>query len=216
MVAGITWPNIVTVTRLSMVFLLVMLAYGDSIWSRLLAALVAVLVIIGDWLDGHLARKLHQSTTLGSVLDVAADRIIENVLWIILADLDLVPIWIPVIVISRGILTDSIRGYALSLGYSGFGKKTMMKSRIGRFITGSPIMRTSYAILKAFSYGWLLLFAVLDEVLVRWPVVATAWVGTGLAIGYWCAIVATIVCIVRGIPVVVEGFKLIQGEGAHA
>ena len=94
---NITWPNVVTIGRIVLLFVLVLLAYGEGIWPRLLAAALAALVIVGDWLDGHLARRLNQSTDLGSVLDIAADRIIENVLWIILADLDLVPIWIPVV-----------------------------------------------------------------------------------------------------------------------
>jgi len=191
---------------------LVMLAYGYNMWARLFAAGLAVLIILGDWLDGHLARKLNQSTTLGSVLDMAADRIIESVLWIILADLRLISVWIPVVVISRGILTDTIRGYALRFGYSGFGENTMMKSRVGKFLTGSPFMRTSYAILKAFTFGLLLLFAVLDEVLVIWPLFSSSWVAVGLEVGYWTAVLSAIVCMIRGIPVVIEGLALIRQE----
>jgi CDP-diacylglycerol--glycerol-3-phosphate 3-phosphatidyltransferase len=212
MAAGITWPNVVTVTRLALVFVLVMLAYDYSIWSRLFAAALAVLIILGDWLDGHLARKLDQSTALGSVLDMAADRIIESVLWIILADLDLIPVWIPVVVISRGILTDTIRGYALRFGYSGFGEHTMMRSRIGKFLTGSPFMRTPYAVLKAFTFALLLLSKVLDEVLVRWPLFSPSWVAVGLDVGFWAAVLSAVICMVRGIPVVIEGVFLIRQE----
>lgn len=212
----ITWPNIITVTRLALVFVLVMLAYGYNMWARLFAAGLAVIIILGDWLDGHLARRLDQSTTLGSILDVAADRIIESVLWIILADLGLIPVWIPVVVISRGILTDTIRGYALRFGYSGFGKNTMMKSGIGKFLTGSPFMRTSYAVLKAFTFGILLLFAVADEILVRWPLFSSSWVAVGLEVGYWTAILSAVICMIRGIPVVIEGFWLIKQESPDA
>ena len=215
MSATITWPNVVTVTRMLLVFVVVMLAYGATVWDRLLASAIAVLIIIGDWLDGHLARKLGQSTTLGSVLDVAADRILENVMWIILADLKLVPIWIPVVVISRGILTDSIRGYVLQFGYAGFGKKTMQKSRLGRFITGSPIMRTGYTLLKAFSFGWLLLFAALRGIVAHWSLFDPVWLDAALRAGYWAAVMAAVICIVRGIPVVIEGIALIQRETAN-
>jgi CDP-diacylglycerol--glycerol-3-phosphate 3-phosphatidyltransferase len=216
MAVALTWPNLVTVVRLLLVFVLVMLAYGHDIWTRLIAAGFAVVIIAGDWLDGHLARKLNQSTTLGSILDIAADRIIENVIWILLADLDLVPVWIPVVVVSRGILTDTIRGYALQFGYAGFGEKSMMKSAIGRFLTGSPLMRTPYAVLKAFTFAWLLLFAVLDEVLLLWPIMPLSWVEIGLAIGYWTAIGSAVICLVRGIPVIIEGWSLIKRESPHA
>lgn len=216
MAKSVSWPNVVTVTRIVLLFALVMLAYGDSIWARLLAAALAVIVIVGDWLDGHLARKLNQATALGSVLDIVADRIIESVLWIILADLDLIPIWIPVVFVSRGILTDSIRNYSLRFGYSGFGDKSMMSSGIGKFITGSPFMRTPFAVLKAFSFGWLLTLAVMDEILLRWSIFPAEWIDIGLKIGYWSAILAAVMSIVRAIPVVIEGIALIRREEPDA
>jgi CDP-diacylglycerol--glycerol-3-phosphate 3-phosphatidyltransferase len=212
MPTAFNWPNLVTVTRLGLLFVLVMLAYDLNIWSRLLAALIAVIVILGDWLDGHLARRLDQTTTLGSVLDVAVDRIIECVLWIILADLRLIPVWIPIVVISRGILTDTLRAYALKFGYAGFGAKTMMQTGIGRFLTGSPIMRTSYAVLKAFTFSWLLLFAVLAELQPRWSPIPDHLVKAALTLGYWSAVAAAVMCIIRGIPVVAEGLALIKRQ----
>lgn len=208
----LSWPNTVTIFRLLLVFAVVILAYGHTVWEGLLAATIAVLIVIGDWLDGYLARKLDQASTLGSVLDIAADRILESVLWILLADLDLVPVAIPIIVIARGILTDTIRGYVLQFGYSGFGAKTLQQSRIGKFLTGSPFMRTGYAIIKAFTFGWLLLFEALREVLIRWPLFTASWLDTAFQIGWWASILAAVICILRGIPVVVEGIALIKRE----
>lgn len=215
MASTLNWPNLVTVTRLGLLFVLVMLAYDLNIWSRLLAAVIAVVVIVGDWLDGHLARKLKQATTLGSILDVAVDRIIECVMWILLADLRLIPVWIPIVVISRGILTDTLRAYALKFGYAGFGKNTMMQTAIGRFLTGSPVMRTSYAVLKAFTFSWLLLFAVLEELAPHWAPLKGEMVGTALRIGYWTAVAAAVMCILRGIPVMAEGLALIRRQEAN-
>ncbi len=203
-------PNIVTVSRIGLLFVLVMLVYGDSVWARLVAALFAVLVIVGDWLDGHLARRLKQATALGSVLDIAADRIIENVMWIILADINLVPVWIPVVFISRGILTDSIRNYTLRFGYSGFGEQSMMKSTIGKFLTGSPLMRTPFAVLKAFTFGWLLLLAVAGEIHYVQRTFSPELLATGLRIGYWTAVASAVMSIARGIPVIIEGIALIN------
>ena len=203
-------PNIVTVSRIGLLFVLVMLVYGHSVGARLLAALFAVLVIVGDWLDGHLARRLNQATALGSVLDIAADRIIENVMWIILADINLVPVWIPVVFISRGILTDSIRNYTLRFGYSGFGEQSMMKSAIGKFLTGLPLMRTPFAVLKAFTFGWLLLLAVADEIPIVRETFSPALLATGLRIGYWTAVASAVMSIARGIPVIIEGIALIN------
>jgi CDP-diacylglycerol---glycerol-3-phosphate 3-phosphatidyltransferase len=205
-----SWPNRVTIARIGLVFYLVVLVYDQNLWARLLAAFLSVLVIVGDWLDGYLARRLHESSALGSVLDIAGDRIAETVLWIVLADLRLVPLWIPIAVISRAVLTDSIRGYLLKYGYTAFGQTTMMQSPIGRFLTGSPIMRTGYALLKAFTFGWLLMISGLDKMQNELPFVSDDFLVIGYKIGYVTAIISAIVCIVRGIPPIVEGTILIR------
>jgi CDP-diacylglycerol--glycerol-3-phosphate 3-phosphatidyltransferase len=205
-----SWPNRVTIARIGLVFYLVVLVYDQNLWARLLAAFLAVLVIVGDWLDGYLARKLHQSSALGSVLDIAGDRIAETVLWIVLADLNLVPLWIPIAVISRAVLTDSIRGYLLKYGYTAFGQTTMMQSAVGKFLTGSPIMRTGYALVKAFTFGWLLMISGLDKLQNELTFVSDNFLGIGYKIGYITAIIAAIVCIARGIPPIVEGTILIR------
>jgi phosphatidylglycerophosphate synthase len=212
MTRALSLPNIVTVARAALVIAVVLLAYGHDWWTRMLAGLVALLIIGGDWLDGHLARKLHQATMLGSVLDIAADRMVEAVLWIVLSDLGAIPVWIPIVVISRGILTDTIRGYALRYGHAGFGARSMHRSRLGKFITGAPLMRAGYAILKAFCFGWLFLALAGQELSGRLDFIpAATWV-IALRIGWWAAVLAAVVCLVRGVPVVVEGVALITAE----
>lgn len=205
-----SWANRVTIARIGLVFWLVFLVYDSNLWARLLAALLAIVVIVGDWLDGYLARRLHESTQLGSVLDIAGDRIIETVLWIVLADLELVPVWIPIAVTSRAILTDSIRNYLLKFGFTAFGETTMMRSALGRFLTGSPIMRTGYAILKAFTFSWLLLISACDRLWHELPFLTERFISTSYLVGYIAAIVTAVVCIARGIPPIVEGAKRIS------
>ncbi|MDZ7271339.1 MAG: CDP-alcohol phosphatidyltransferase family protein [candidate division KSB1 bacterium] len=204
------WPNRITLARIGLLFFLVVLVYDQNLWARLAAAGLAVLVIVMDWLDGFLARRLDAATMLGSVLDIAGDRIIEAVLWIVLADLRLVPVWIPIVVISRDILTDSIRSFALRFGFTAFGKTTMMRTPVGRFLTGSPWMRTSYAVLKGFTFAWMLLLSVLREAVgPRSPALAS-YLQLGLTIGYWAAVVTAAMCLVRGVPVILEGMALIR------
>jgi CDP-diacylglycerol--glycerol-3-phosphate 3-phosphatidyltransferase len=206
----LNWPNRVTLIRIGLLFVLVFLVYRQSVWARFLAAGLAVLVIVMDWLDGYLARKLKESTLLGSVLDIAGDRIIETVLWICLADLRLVPIWIPIVVISRDILTDGIRGYVMRFGFTAFGEKTMMRTPLGRFLTGSPVMRTSYAILKAVTFALLLLLSAMQKLPSQWSVLPASWIQIGFGIGYWTAVITAAMCLARGLPVILEGSALIQ------
>lgn len=206
----LTWPNRITLMRIGLLFVLVFLIYNDRIWARLFAAFLAVIVIVMDWLDGFLARKLEESTALGSVLDIAGDRVVECVLWICLADLRLIGVWIPIVVISRDIFTDSIRNYVLKFGYSGFGDKTMMKGRLGRFLTGSPLMRTSYAILKATTFALLLLLSGLEKMNAHYFGLPPQWISAGLRVGFWFSVLTAIICLLRGIPVIIEGVRLIN------
>jgi len=204
------WPNLVTIFRMSLIFVAVPLVYFAGGWGLLTAAFLALVVVAGDWLDGHLARKLNLSSALGSVLDIAADRMLETIMWIVLADLGLIAVWIPVVVIARGILTDAIRGYSLKLGKSGFGKDSMMQSAIGRFLTGSPLLRTPYAVVKAFTFSWLLGVAALMQFLKLYPLIDPSTVELLLQIGRWSAIGAAVICILRGLPVIIEGAILIS------
>jgi hypothetical protein len=73
-------------------------------------------------------------------------------------------------------------------------------------------MRTPYALLKAFAFGWLLLFGVLSEMEQFWMPLPEGWIEHALAIGYWAAVLSAVVCVVRGIPVVIEGIALIRSE----
>jgi len=79
-------------------------------------------------------------------------------------------------------------------------------------------MRTSYAALKAFTFGWMLLLSVLSEGVGRWRPALADLVHSGLKVGWWAAVLTAAMCIVRGIPVIVEGVALIrskEGELGH-
>ncbi len=204
-----SWANRVTLARIGLLFFLVALVYDHNLWSRFWAAIIAVVVIIGDWLDGFLARKLHESSKLGSILDIAGDRIIETILWIVLADLDLVPLWIPIVVISRSILTDSIRNYLMRYGYTAFGESTMMRSKLGKFLTGSPVMRTGYAVLKAMTFSWLLLISAMDRLWNEIPFLTEKFLSAAYLAGYIAAMVTAVVSLARGIPAIIEGTQMI-------
>jgi len=96
----LTLPNILSLARILLVpvFLLLLIEGRD-------AAALVVLVISSatDFLDGFLARRLHQITRLGQLLDPAADRLYIFAALIGLAVRELVPWWIMVVVLARDI-----------------------------------------------------------------------------------------------------------------
>ena len=74
--------------------------------------IAGILFIIGsvtDFLDGFIARKYHMVTDFGKVMDAIADKVLVNGVLIILAYDKFLPLTVPVIIITRDIVVDSIK-----------------------------------------------------------------------------------------------------------
>ena len=181
-------PNAITTIRIMMLFAVVFFLYTNLESWKAVAIGFLVTMLLMDKLDGYLARKLDQATKFGSVFDIAGDRIIEVVLWIVFAHLQLIPVWVPIVILTRGILTDSIRHHALSKGKTPFGKESMMRSRLSEFIVGSDLMR-AVACVKIPTFVLLILSTTYPELL-----------GVSLILTY----VSVFVNLVRGIPVIMD------------
>src|SRR5688500_14819233 len=69
-----TIPNAVTLIRLACLPLFLYLLFGRD--DRSSAAWLLAAIGATDWLDGYLARRLHQVSTFGKVLDPTADRLV--------------------------------------------------------------------------------------------------------------------------------------------
>jgi CDP-diacylglycerol---glycerol-3-phosphate 3-phosphatidyltransferase len=144
--------NIVTLFRIFLLFSLALFLSFEIQWIKIVALILIPIIFFMDSLDGFLARKLKCATPVGGILDVAGDRIVEIVLWMLLALFNVLPVWVPVLVIVRGFLTDGFRNGVLAKGHTTF---SMMKSKLGWWIVASPLSRTSSAIAKAivFTFG---------------------------------------------------------------
>jgi cardiolipin synthase len=97
-----TLPNAVTLVRLACIPLFLWLLFGanrQSAAAVLLAALGAT-----DWVDGQLARRLHQVSTVGKVLDPTADRILVVTGVIAVTVAGAVPVWFAVLTLAREVL----------------------------------------------------------------------------------------------------------------
>jgi cardiolipin synthase len=98
--AGVlTLPNVITLARLACLPLFLWLLFGRE--NRAAAAWLLAALGITDWVDGYLARHLHQESELGKVLDPVADRLLFFVgAGGILVD-GSVPVWFAVVVLVR-------------------------------------------------------------------------------------------------------------------
>lgn len=197
--------NIITLLRIGLVFVAVLL-FGTGFYGQLSAFLLTILIIYMDALDGYVARKLNTASDFGALFDITGDRIVENVYWIYFASIGMVTIWIPIIVITRGFLTDSLRSIAFAEGKTAFGDKTMMRSGFTRFLVSSRISRGIYGVSKALIFCYLGGLIALRGAIVEFSIAIPDRILSSLDLfGQIVAYVVLIMCIVRGIPVLWDG-----------
>ncbi len=191
--------NLVTLSRLILLLVVVWLFYQPlSAWSFASFFLI-IFIFVSDGLDGYIARKRNETSLFGALFDIAGDRIVELTLWIVAADVDLVPIWVPLVFIIRGVIVDTIRSSnAVAEGVAPFA---LMRSPLGKFIVAGKFMRILYAVAKACAFSGLALQVPGPALLpVFWD--AIGWLLTALT--YFFVYLSVMLCIARGLPVIAE------------
>lgn len=189
--------NLITLGRLLLLYLLVHLALQDNARLMLLNAPLLLVIIGLDGVDGWVARRRGEESRFGSVFDILADRVVENVLWIVLAYLSLVPIWVAIVFITRGVIVDGVRYQVVAEGRSVFG----MRSWFGQVLVASRFMRGFYGAVKAAAFGWLFLIQPWPQL---FPELWQNWSTVCLALGNALVFLAVAVCLLRGVPVILE------------
>ena len=186
--------NTITLARLPLLAVIVGLLYSTSPWVLFVCAWLILILILADWFDGYVARMRDEVTDLGSILDIALDRVVENVLWIVFTDRDLVPVWVPVTFLVRSFVIDSMRSYVLMKGQSAFG---MMHTRLGKFLVASRFMRATYGTAKVVAFCALALTLALE----MWLGPDSEWLPWVYKIDWVLIIIAVGMCVIRGLPV---------------
>lgn len=195
---GFFMANIITLSRFLLLFVLVVIAYQAPPALQLLNVPLLGAIFLMDAFDGYVARLRNETSQFGALFDIAVDRVVENVLWVVMADLDLVPVWVTILFITRSFLVDTIRSYGASRGQTPFG---MMSSGIGRFLVAGRTLRFLYGAAKALAFGYLLLIYPL-------PAIAPGFYDTWIREIEWVkgllVYTAVILCVLRALPVLVE------------
>jgi CDP-diacylglycerol--glycerol-3-phosphate 3-phosphatidyltransferase len=116
-------PNALTVTRIFLVPLLVVVLLTKfegrqilGVPKELVGAAIFALASLTDWLDGYLARRRHQVTPLGQVMDPLADKLLISAALISLVQMGLAPAWMVAIIIGREFAVTGLRSLAYSRG----------------------------------------------------------------------------------------------------
>jgi CDP-diacylglycerol---glycerol-3-phosphate 3-phosphatidyltransferase len=191
-----TLANAITISRLFVLAVAVWLLYSPDPMPKFIAFFLTIILIAMDGIDGMVARARNETSELGAVIDIAIDRVVENVYWIVFAHLNVVPVWVALVVVSRGILTDAVRGYALAKGDTAF---EMMKTGWARWLVSGRFMRAFYGAIKAVVFAALALYMALQQ----WYPEASWLPALTIAVAFLVyATVAT--TILRGVPVLLE------------
>ena len=196
--------NIITLSRIFLAFIAMGLLFIGSKNApdyAHVSVIITIFVMWFDGLDGYIARKFNETSKLGAVLDIMGDRIVENIYWMVFCALGWINVIVPLIVLTRGIITDSLRSLALEQGYTPFGEKTMMQGKIAKFIVASNFSRFTYAVCKAVAFFFLILGHVNFDFQGKEIVLQT---------GIICTIIAVAFCVLRGLPVIVESKRFLK------
>jgi CDP-diacylglycerol---glycerol-3-phosphate 3-phosphatidyltransferase len=119
-------PNLLTLLRIFIVPLLVALLVQEhitvdlgflSLSNYLLALYVFVIAALTDMLDGWLARRWQQITTLGILLDPIADKLLVSAALIALVQRQSIPGWMAILIIGREFAISGLRSIAAAEGY---------------------------------------------------------------------------------------------------
>ena len=122
-------PNLLTVSRIVMIFFFVVLANIDaekinfveiprtvSETCHLIAYIIAILAGLTDFFDGRIARKYKCESDFGRLMDPLADKIFIAATYIMMVDYRIVPAWIVVVVLAREFLVTGLRLLAIGDG----------------------------------------------------------------------------------------------------
>lgn len=185
-------PNSITLSRIAAVPVLIWALsahspfHGTHGGQEIFASLVFIAAAVTDGLDGYLARKRGQITTLGMLLDPLADKLMVSAAYIVLVAYtpDVVPPWIAVVVIGREFLVSGLRSIAASEGF------TIQASDIGKLKTVIQIVSVVAAILSHRWVEWVFGPAVIGVHLIAitaiyWMTIVSIISAVDYFIGFW-------------------------------
>ena len=100
--------NLITLTRF-LLTLCVIALFGHHRTLDLALIFTIAIIFTLDAVDGIVARRRNETSETGAFLDTIADRIIENTFWIYFTAKGQIPVWMPIVVMARGVITDTLQ-----------------------------------------------------------------------------------------------------------
>jgi CDP-diacylglycerol--glycerol-3-phosphate 3-phosphatidyltransferase len=172
-------PNTLTILRIFFVPLLVAALVQENVSVEIssyviakewLALAIFLAAAATDLLDGYLARRWRQVTTIGTLLDPIADKLLVSAALISLVQVRVLPGWMAILIVAREFAVSGLRSIAAAEGYtiraSDLGKTKMLSQVVAiscmMLSIGHPVLRlpgmvlmwtvVAFAVLSAASY----------------------------------------------------------------
>lgn len=189
-------PNKLTIFRIILVPIMVIIPYLgiEGQWngiqiSYLIMDAIFIIASITDKLDGYLARKHNEITTFGKFLDPLADKILVLSAMLILVESAnyKLPVWIPIIVLSREFIVSGYRLVAVEKG-----GKVIAASNWGKIKTVTQMIAIIFAFIDLNCFG-----ACFSGTLDGWPLVLN--------------IFTTVMMILQTVATVFSGYDYLKG-----
>ena len=209
--------NLLTILRMILTVFAIELLFSGRPDFAITSVFLTLFVIILDGLDGVVARALNEQSKFGSVFDILGDRVVENLYWIAFAVIGWVGVWVPMVVVARGILTDGLRSIALAQGYTAFGSSTMMQNKFFHFLTASRFSRAVYGFAKTLVFIMLIIANIpnmeyFDGMTVDSFLFYTDIQPCLIKIADILVYITVAMCIIRGVPVLIESKRFINND----
>ena len=171
--ARLNLPNALTLGRIFLVPLLVVVLLTKfegrvilGVPKEIVGALIFGLASLTDWLDGYLARRRKQVTTLGQLMDPLADKLLVTAAFVSLVQMDLAPAWMVAVILGREFAVTVLRSIAHARGV------TISASPLGKFKMASQVVAILLLILSPVSDAYLRPLVLLGRIALWVAVVA--------------------------------------------
>jgi CDP-diacylglycerol--glycerol-3-phosphate 3-phosphatidyltransferase len=164
-------PNLLTFLRILLIPVFVITFYLPFKSNHIVTALIFAVAAFTDWLDGYLARTLHQTSKLGAFLDPVADKLMVAVaLVLVVGEKNLPYLAIPAaIIVSREIVVSALREWMAEIG----SRASVAVSFLGKIKTSFQMF--ALILLLLYKPGGFVWVGVSGYVLLYFAAILTLW-----------------------------------------
>lgn len=170
---AVNLPNLLTILRILLIPVFIFCYYRSGTWAYWITTGIFVFACLTDWLDGYLARKLHQESRFGAFLDPVADKlIVVGALILLVQTYGTALLSIPaLIIVSREIIISALREIMAQYGQN----KKVAVAYIGKVKTFLQMTAIAVLLSQPHQMDWHNPIVLTGYILLYISVILTLW-----------------------------------------